>query len=193
MGRSLREENQISDLKPYVQSVLIILGFSIWQFAYKSDAGRDGGQEEKGMTEDKMAGSHHQLDGHEFEWTPRVGDGQGGLLLLLLVLLLSCFSHVWLCAAPEMAAHQAPLSLGFSRQEHWCAAIHGVTKSRTRLSYWTELNWTEYVSYTLLHQNTCLSSSLFHILTYIVTFVRSTFLSGKSLVTILNLLKYCLF
>ena len=31
------------------------------------------------MTEDKMAGWHHQLDGHEFEWTPAVGDGQGGL------------------------------------------------------------------------------------------------------------------
>ena len=27
--------------------------------------------------------------------------------------------HVRLCATPEMAAHQAPLSLGFSRQEHW--------------------------------------------------------------------------
>ena len=38
---------------------------------------------------------------------------------LLLLLLLSRFSHVRLCATPEMAAHQAPLSLGFSRQEHW--------------------------------------------------------------------------
>ena len=37
----------------------------------------------------------------------------------LLLLLLSCFSRVRLCAAPEMAAHQAPPSLGFSRQEHW--------------------------------------------------------------------------
>ena len=37
------------------------------------------GQEEKGMTEDEMAGWHHRLDGHEFEWTPGVGDGQGGL------------------------------------------------------------------------------------------------------------------
>ena len=40
-------------------------------------------------------------------------------LLLLLLLLLSRFSCVRLCATPEMAAHQAPLSLGFSRQEHW--------------------------------------------------------------------------
>ena len=36
----------------------------------------------------------------------------------LLLLLLSLFSHVRLCATPEMAAHQAPPSLGFSRQEH---------------------------------------------------------------------------
>ena len=35
------------------------------------------------------------------------------------LLLLSRFRHVRLCATPEMAAHQAPLSLGFSRQEHW--------------------------------------------------------------------------
>ena len=37
------------------------------------------GQEEKGMTEDEMAGWHHQLDGHEYESTPGIGDGQGGL------------------------------------------------------------------------------------------------------------------
>ena len=41
--------------------------------------GGPGGQEEKGTTEDEMAGWHHQLDGHESEWTPGVGDGQGGL------------------------------------------------------------------------------------------------------------------
>ena len=42
-----------------------------------------------------------------------------GTLLLLLLLLLSRFSRVRLCATPEMAARQAPPSLGFSRQEHW--------------------------------------------------------------------------
>ena len=36
-----------------------------------------------------------------------------------LLLLLSRFSHVRLCETPEMTAHQAPPSLGFSRQEHW--------------------------------------------------------------------------
>ena len=44
------------------------------------DAGRDWGQEEKGTTEDEMAGWHHRLNGHEFEWTLGVGDGQGGLV-----------------------------------------------------------------------------------------------------------------
>ena len=39
--------------------------------------------------------------------------------MLLLLLLLSRFSHVRLCATPQTAAHQAPPSLGFSRQEHW--------------------------------------------------------------------------
>ena len=46
----------------------------------KCDAGRDWGQEEKGTTEDEMAGWHHWLDGRESEWTPGVGDGQGGLV-----------------------------------------------------------------------------------------------------------------
>ena len=39
--------------------------------------------------------------------------------ILLLLLLLSRFSRVRLCATPQTAAHQAPPSLGFSRQEHW--------------------------------------------------------------------------
>ena len=63
-----------------------------------SDAGRKWGQE-KGMTQDEMAGWHHGVDGHDSEWTPGDGDGQGG----------------------------------------WRAAIHGVAKSQTRLSDWTEL------------------------------------------------------
>ena len=50
-----------------------------WLIGKDSDAGRDWGQEEKGTTEDEMAGWHHWLDGRESEWTPGVGDGQGGL------------------------------------------------------------------------------------------------------------------
>ena len=51
-----------------------------WLIGKDPDAGRDWGQEEKGTTEDEMAGWHHQLDGHEFEWTLGVCDGQGGLV-----------------------------------------------------------------------------------------------------------------
>ena len=50
-----------------------------WLIWKDPDAGKDWGREEKGMTEDETAGWHHWLDGHEFGWTPGVGDGQGGL------------------------------------------------------------------------------------------------------------------
>ena len=46
-----------------------------WLPGKNPDAGSDWGQEEKGTTEDEMAGWHHQLDAHEFVWTPGVGDG----------------------------------------------------------------------------------------------------------------------
>ena len=72
-----------------------------WLIGKDSDAGRDWGQEEKGTTEDEMPGWHHWLDGREFEWTPGVGDGQGGL----------------------------------------ACCIHGVAKSRTRLSDWSDLKY----------------------------------------------------
>ena len=50
-----------------------------WLIGKDSDAWRDWGQEEKGTTEDEMAGWHHWLDGLESGWTLGVGDGQGGL------------------------------------------------------------------------------------------------------------------
>ena len=71
-----------------------------WLIGKDSDAGRDWGQEEKGTTEDEMAGWDHRLDRHESEQALGVGDGQGSL---------EC-------------------------------AVHGVSKSWTWLSEWTELN-----------------------------------------------------
>ena len=50
-----------------------------WLIGKDFDAGKDWGQEEKGTTEDEMAGWHHGLDECESEWTPGDGDGQGGL------------------------------------------------------------------------------------------------------------------
>ena len=70
-GRTDAEAETPSLRPPHVKS---------WLTGKDPDAGRDWGQEKKGTTEDEMAGWHHQLDGHEFEWTPGVGDGQGSLV-----------------------------------------------------------------------------------------------------------------
>ena len=59
--------------------VLWPLHVKSWLIGKESDAGRDWGQEEKGTTKDEMARWHHWHDGSDFEWTPGVGDGQGGL------------------------------------------------------------------------------------------------------------------
>ena len=73
-----------------------------WLIGKDPDAGKDWGQEEKGMTEDEMVGWHHWLNGLDFEWTPEL----------------------------------------VMDREAWRAAVHGVAKSQTWLSNWTELNWT---------------------------------------------------
>ena len=51
-----------------------------WLIGKDPDAGKDWGQEEKGMTEDEMIEWHHRLNGHGFEQAPGVGDGQGNLV-----------------------------------------------------------------------------------------------------------------
>ena len=50
-----------------------------WLIGKDPDAGKDWGQEEKGMTEDEMVGWHHRHNGLGLGWTPGVGDGQEGL------------------------------------------------------------------------------------------------------------------
>ena len=59
--------------------MITLLYLKGWLIGKDFDAGRDWGQEEKGTTEDEISGWHHLLNGHEFEWTPGDGDGQGGL------------------------------------------------------------------------------------------------------------------
>ena len=51
-----------------------------WLTGKDPDVGKDWRQEEKGMTEDEMVGWQHQLNGHESEQAPGVGDGQGNLV-----------------------------------------------------------------------------------------------------------------
>ena len=54
----------------------VVKSWLIWK---DPDVGKDWRQEQKGMTEHEIAGWHHWLNGHEFRWTPGVGDKQGGL------------------------------------------------------------------------------------------------------------------
>ena len=72
---------------PHICIIIYKSGQILWppdancQLIWKDpDAGKDWGQKEKGMTEDEMGGWHHRLDAREFEQTPGVGDGQGGLV-----------------------------------------------------------------------------------------------------------------
>ena len=102
------------------------------------NAGKAWRQEEKGTTEDKMAGWHHRLDGHGFGWTRGVSDGQGGLeccdswghkesdmteqlnwtdrVKNWNEKVLASQLCVTLC---DLFAHQVPQSTEFSRQEYW--------------------------------------------------------------------------
>ena len=59
--------------------ILLLPDAKNWLIWKDPDAGKDWGQEEKGATEDEMAGCHHWLHGRESQWTPGAGDGQGGL------------------------------------------------------------------------------------------------------------------
>ena len=85
-----RRSNQsiLKEISPGCSLKGVMLGLKLPYFGHlmwrtdsfeKTNVRRDWGQEEKGTTENEMAGWHHQLDGHEFEWTLGVGDGQGGL------------------------------------------------------------------------------------------------------------------
>ena len=58
-------------------------------------------------------------------------------MIVLRLLLLSRFSRVRLCATPQTAAHQAPLSLGFSRQEHWSGLTFPFPMYETEKGKWS--------------------------------------------------------
>ena len=76
----LAVQGTLKSLLPHHSSKASVLRLSAFFMFQASHPGRDWGQEEKRTTEDEMAGWHHWLDGRESQWTPGVGDGQGGLV-----------------------------------------------------------------------------------------------------------------
>ena len=100
-----------------------------WLVRKDPEAGKDWRQEAKGMFRlGEMFAWHHWLNAHEFEQAPGDGEGQGSLVCCSPwsrkerlnnssnACVLSC---VWLFLTPQTVVHQAPLSMGFSRQEYW--------------------------------------------------------------------------
>ena len=112
-----------------------------WLIGKDSDSGRDWGQEEKGTTKDEMAGWHHRLNGRESEWTPGVGDEQGGLVCCNLWGHKE--SHDW---ATEVKLKQNILknlttSKRFStRSPLWLQCLGNCSQSRTLPSITYSLN-----------------------------------------------------
>ena len=99
-----------------------------WLICKDSDVGKDWRQEEKGMTEDKVVGWHHQLDGHEFEQAPGVDNGQG--------ILVCCSS--WGCKESDT-----------TERLNWTDSTYKINKQGDNVQPW----WTPFQFWTspLLH------------------------------------------
>ena len=129
-----RRYNQsiLKEINPYysLEGLMLKLKrqyFGHWLIGKDPDAGKDGRQEEKWRTEDKIFRWHHWLDGREFEQAPGVGDGQGNL---------ACCSpwghgirHDW---ATELNWTETPHTHWFSGKESACQA------GDAGLIYWSE-------------------------------------------------------
>ena len=86
-----------------------------WLTGKDPDAGKDWRQEEKGTTEDEMVGWHYQLDGHEFEQAPGVGDGKGSL---------ACCSP-WGCQVSDMTVIDLNFKYrSYTNQKHWFSNLN---------------------------------------------------------------------
>ena len=67
LGILIREGNKQLYIPEFHFNIILIVRNYSWLIGKDPDAGRDWGQEKKGVTEDEMAGWHHRLDGHKFE------------------------------------------------------------------------------------------------------------------------------
>ena len=88
-----------------------------WLIWKDPHSGKDWGQEEKGITEDKMVGWCHQLSGHGFGWTLGVGDGQGGLVGC------SAWDHKELDTTERLNWTEHNLTESFPRLKHFYDSI----------------------------------------------------------------------
>ena len=108
----VKEESEKAGLKLNIQKMKIMASSPITSLQID-------GETKETVTDFIFLGSKITVDGHcslEFKRCLLLGRNAMANLLLLL---LSHFSRVQLCATPQTTAHQAPPSLGFSRQEHW--------------------------------------------------------------------------
>ena len=108
---NVKEESEKVGLKPNIQKTKIMASgpITLWQID---------GERVETVADFIFLGSKITADGdcsHEIKRRLLLGRK----VMTNLLLLLSRFSHVRLCATPQTAAHQAPLFLGFFRQEHW--------------------------------------------------------------------------
>ena len=103
-----------------------------WLIGEDSDAGRDWGQEKKRTREDEMAGCHHWLYGRESEWSPGVGDGQGGL---------AC------CDSWGRKESDTTERMNWTETQSWDTMYHSMRKEVRRVC---SLNWLPYLLFTWL-------------------------------------------
>ena len=115
-----------------------------WLAGKHPDAGKDWGQEEKGMTEDEMVGWHHWLDEHEFDQAPGVADGQGSLV---------CFSP-WGCKESYMTELLTELNwmnkkeINKQTKRIYWAVISTVNKINSALGYY--IRWSVQFSHSVM-------------------------------------------
>ena len=102
-----------------------------WLLGKDLDAGKDWRQEEKGITEDEMAGWHHPLNEHEFEQALGVGDGQGSLV---------CCSP-WGCKESDTTEWLNWTELNLFIQKGFCDSTDEQYQKKKKKSYLSSLIW----------------------------------------------------